>query len=81
MLLHRKWKSERWPFRMWFYPVPVILAILGWIAIFLSTGFVPIVSSLGAMTIGVLVYIIRARMLGQWPFENAIEPASYKEIS
>jgi amino acid transporter len=79
MLLHRKWKSERWPFRMWIYPVPVILAIAGWIAIFLSTGVVPIVSSLVAMTVGVLVYLIRARMLGQWPFENMIQPTGYKE--
>ena len=81
MLLHRKWKTERWPFRMWFYPVPVLLAIVGWIAIFLSTGLVPIVSSLGAMTVGVLVYVVRARMLGQWPFESTVQPAGYKEIS
>jgi fructoselysine transporter len=81
MLLHRKWKSERWPFRMWLYPVPVLLAIAGWIGIFLSTGFRPIVSSLVAMTVGVLVYLVRARMLGQWPFEAAVEGSGYKEIS
>ncbi len=81
MLLHRKWKSERWPFRMWLYPVPVLLAIAGWIGIFVSTGRVPILSSLAAMTAGILVYMIRARMLGQWPFETTVEAASYKEIS
>jgi fructoselysine transporter len=81
MLLHRKWKSERWPFRMWLYPVPALLAIAGWIGIFLSTGFRPIVSSLVAMTAGVLVYLVRARMLGQWPFEAAVEGPGYKEIS
>ena len=70
MLLHRKWKAERWPFRMWLYPVPVLLAIAGWLGIFLSTGLRPIISSLGAMTVGLLVYMGRARMLGQWPFEQ-----------
>jgi fructoselysine transporter len=80
MLLHRKWKSERWPFRMWLYPVPVFLVIAGWIAIFLSTGIVPIISSLVATTVGVLVYLIRARILGQWPFEMAPQAAGYKEI-
>jgi fructoselysine transporter len=80
MLLHRKWKSERWPFRMWLYPVPVVLAIAGWIGIFLSTGFRPIVSSLTAMAVGVLVYMIRARVLGQWPFEATAESMGYKEI-
>ncbi len=70
MLLHRKWKAERWPFRMWLYPVPVLLAIAGWIGIFLSTGLRPIISSLVAMTVGLLVYMGRARMLSQWPFEQ-----------
>ena len=71
ILLHRKWKAERWPFRMWLYPLPVLLAIAGWLGIFLSTGLRPIISSLVAMTVGLLVYMGRARMLSQWPFEQA----------
>jgi fructoselysine transporter len=70
ILLHRKWKEESWPFRMWLYPVPILLAIAGWLGIFLSTGFVPVVSSLVAMTIGLTVYMGRARMLRQWPFQQ-----------
>src|SRR5271156_2536561 len=81
LLLHRRWKAERWPFRMWFYPVPVLLAIAGWLGIFLSTGLVPIVSSLVAMTIGLIVYMARARMLGQWPFQPAIVISGNKEIT
>jgi fructoselysine transporter len=80
ILLHKKWKAERWPFRMWLYPAPVLLAIAGWIGIFLSTGRVPIVSSLVAMTVGVLVYLGRARMLGQWPFEQTATAGEHKEI-
>jgi fructoselysine transporter len=80
MLLHRKWKAERWPFRMWFYPLPVLLAIAGWLGIFLSTGFVPVLSSIVAMTIGLLVYVGRARMLGQWPFEQLAAARGIKEI-
>ena len=41
LLLHRRWKADRWPFRMWLYPLPVVVAIAGWIGIFLSTGRVP----------------------------------------
>ena len=48
MLLHRRWKAERWPFRMWLYPLPVVVAIAGWIGIFLSTGRVPMLASLAA---------------------------------
>jgi amino acid transporter len=80
MLLHKKWKQERWPFRMWFYPIPVLLAIVGWIGIFLSTGFIPVFSSIVAMIIGLLVYMGRARMLGQWPFQQMSPPNGIKEI-
>jgi fructoselysine transporter len=81
MLLHRKWKKERWPFRMWFYPLPVLLAIAGWLGIFLSTGLVPVLSSIVAMAVGLLVYIGRARMLGQWPFGSLAGSNEIKEIT
>src|ERR1700685_4244357 len=71
LLLHRRWKAEHWPFRMWLYPVPVVLAIAGWIAVFISTGRTPMLASLVAMVAGILVYLGRARMLRQWPFEEA----------
>jgi fructoselysine transporter len=71
MMLHRRWKADRWPFRMWLYPVPALLAIAGWIAIFISTGRRPMLASLAAMVAGILVYLGRARMLRQWPFEEA----------
>lgn len=72
LILHRRWKAERWPFHMLFYPVPVILAIAGWIAIFISTGRNPMLSSLAAMAAGILVYLVRARMARQWPFQEAV---------
>jgi fructoselysine transporter len=71
LLLHRRWKAEHWPFRMWFYPVPVVLAIAGWIAVFISTGRGPMLASLAAMAAGILVYLGRAFTLRQWPFEEA----------
>jgi fructoselysine transporter len=71
MMLHRRWKAERWPFRMWLYPVPVLLSITGWIAIFISTGRRPMLASLAAMLVGILVYMGRAHALRQWPFEEA----------
>jgi amino acid transporter len=71
MMLHRRWKEDRWPFHMWLYPVPVLLSITGWIAIFISTGRRPMLASLAAMLAGILVYFGRARLLRQWPFEEA----------
>jgi len=70
LLLHRRWRADRWPFRMGLYPVPALLAIVGWIAIFISTGRKPMLASLAAMAAGILVYLGRARLLRQWPFEE-----------
>ncbi len=74
MLLHRRWRADenpgRWPFRMWMYPVPVMIAIGGWIAIFVSTGRKPMLASLAAATAGIVLYLARARYLRQWPFES-----------
>ena len=70
MLLHRRWGAEQWPFRMWLYPVPVVMAMAGWLAIFVSTGRTPVLASLAAAGVGILVYLGRARYLRQWPFEE-----------
>ena len=72
MMLHHRWQAARWPFRMWLYPVPVVISIAGWIAIFISTGRRPMLASLAAMAAGMIVYFGRARMLHQWPFEEAV---------
>jgi fructoselysine transporter len=71
VLLHRRWGPYRLPFKMWLYPVPIVIAILGWTGIFFSTGRKPMLASLGAMLAGTLIYMGRARLLHQWPFEEA----------
>jgi fructoselysine transporter len=76
VLLHRRWKAEQWPFRMWMYPIPVAIAIAGWIAIFISTGRKPMLASLAAAAAGTLVYFARARYLRQWPFEQVSQARS-----
>jgi fructoselysine transporter len=70
LMLHRQGKTQGWPFRMWFYPVPAVLAIAGWLGIFISTGRAPMLASLVAMLAGILVYLGRARWVHQWPFEE-----------
>jgi fructoselysine transporter len=70
MLLRRRWGRERLPFRMWLYPLPVVIAIVGWAGLFLATGKRPMLASLAAAAAGILVYLGRARWLRQWPFEE-----------
>ena len=71
ILLRRRWPGERFPFRMWLYPLPVVIAIGGWIGVFVATGRTPMLASLGAAFAGILVYLIRARFENEWPFKEA----------
>jgi fructoselysine transporter len=71
VLLRRRWGAGRMPFRMWFYPLPVAAAIVGWVWIFVATGRRPMLASLAAATAGVVVYLARAGWMREWPFEEA----------
>jgi amino acid transporter len=42
MLLRRRWSAERLPFKMWFYPLPAVISMAGWAALFVATGFAQI---------------------------------------
>lgn len=58
------------PFRMWFYPVPALLAIAGFIFVVVSRkGFAREVRyAVVIVVLGVLVYLVRAAMHREWPF-------------
>jgi amino acid transporter len=70
VLLRKRWGSARLPFRMWLYPLPVVIAIVGWAWLFVATGEKPMLASLAAAAAGILVYLGRARWTRQWPFQE-----------
>jgi amino acid transporter len=72
MILRKRWGPERRPFRMWLYPVPAVMAIALWLAVFFSTGRVAL-AGLGAMATGAAVFLIRAVAAREWPFTGAAQ--------
>jgi amino acid transporter len=48
------------PFRMWLYPLPVVLSILIWLFVFVSTGWFALWGMLLAAT-GLVVYLLKTR--------------------
>ncbi|HET9400499.1 MAG TPA: amino acid permease [Candidatus Acidoferrales bacterium] len=68
MLLHRRWPAGRLPFKMWLYPVPVLVSICGWVALFLSTGRKFALGGLLVISAGVIVYLTQAFIRSEWPF-------------
>jgi hypothetical protein len=45
------------PFRMWLYPVPSILALLGWMYVFLTSGWNFVGFGLLGLLAGVVAYL------------------------
>ena len=70
MLLRRRWPPERLPFKMWLYPLPALLALVTWGAIFYSTGTALMAAGSGVVVVGIVVYLVRSRIIYEWPFEK-----------
>jgi amino acid transporter len=59
----------RRPFRMWLYPIPVLIALAGWMFIVLTSGIEYILISLLLLAGGVGAYLWRAKRMAEWPFQ------------
>ena len=57
ILIRRQFGSSGMPFRMWLYPVPVILSLFIWLFLFFSTGWFALWGSLMALA-GIVVFTI-----------------------
>ncbi len=69
-LLRKRNGTKGLPYKMPFYPLPVILAIAMWLFVFYATGFTIIFSFLVVLGSGLLMYFILAKMQDQWPFNK-----------
>jgi APA family basic amino acid/polyamine antiporter len=67
-LLRQKLSDSARPYKMWFYPVPIVIAFLGWAYVFLTSGWLYIKIGLLTLLTGVLVFFIWAKWKATWPF-------------
>ena len=61
------------PYRIWLYPIPTFVALVGWLFIFLTTDPRVIAFGLGILALGVVAFLIWSKTLGQWPFAKPNE--------
>jgi amino acid transporter len=61
-------RGVRAPYRMLLFPIPAIVAFIGWAYIFEQAGLIPIVFGIASVSIGIAVYLIRAKRANDWPF-------------
>jgi amino acid transporter len=72
VLLRRRAPSMARPFRIWLYPVPVVIAFVGWLFIFSTTGVHVILFGLGVLALGVLAFLVWSGRSRQWPFATTL---------
>lgn len=70
LIILRKKKQTILPFKMPLFPIPVILGILIWGFIFISTGKEFMLSGAIVIISGVIVYLIKSKRSQQWPFNQ-----------
>jgi len=68
IILRKARSSTEFPYKMPFFPWPVYLAIVLWAGILIATGLNLFLGALTAISTGAIVYFIKARLRGEWPF-------------
>jgi hypothetical protein len=64
-------RGVRAPYRMWLFPLPALIALLGWIYVYLSAGRNAIVYGVVTLAAGSAVYLGRAARRREWPFARS----------
>ncbi len=79
-VLRRRQPNLRRPYRMWPYPLPSIIALAGWVYVFVASGlsgtqFIlpiwtnPMILAIGWVVLGIIAYLFWARYVEHtWPF-------------
>ncbi len=68
LILRKKRDRKSFPFRMPLFPLPVILALIMWLFVLISTGSSLVVSGLMVLILGTVIYFVKARYNREWPF-------------
>jgi amino acid transporter len=68
ILLRRRAPQMRRPYRMWLYPVPALVALLGWIFVFATTEVRVILFGVGVLLLGCLTFLVWSWRARSWPF-------------
>ncbi len=68
MLLRKRAPDMARPYRMWLYPLPALVALLGWIFVFATTEVRVIAFGVGVLALGCLAFLYWSWSTRRWPF-------------
>src|SRR6201984_1336732 len=69
MLFRKRLGTEGLPVKMWLYPLPAVLTMIGWAWLFSHTGAAGKWGLL-EIVLGVLAFLVWTATMKQWPFEK-----------
>jgi amino acid transporter len=70
VLLRRNRPDMPRPFRVWLYPLPLLLALFGWLFLFATTDPLVILFGLALLAAGGVAFLVWSRSTRHWPFEG-----------
>jgi len=59
------------PFRIWLYPVPVLIALVGWIFLLVTTDQKTLAYAGVTLVAGVVFFLVWSKWTNRWPFGTA----------
>ena len=68
VVLRRRQPTLVRPYRQWLYPLPTIVALIGWVYIYISASWLSIGLSVCWILIGAIAFLIYAKAEHTWPF-------------
>jgi amino acid transporter len=71
-VLRRRAPDLERPFRMWLYPIPGLISILGWLYILGTVAIASLVFAVAVFLVGSVIFFIRAKIRREWPFAEQI---------
>jgi amino acid transporter len=67
-LMRRRSPGTKGAYRMPLYPLPALVALLGWIYIAVSSGARYVAIGMGMVALGAGIYLLKAKHEREWPF-------------
>lgn len=75
VLLRRRAPDLPRPYRMWLYPLPALVALLGWIFVFATTQATVILFGVAVLVAGCVAFLLWSFRTARWPFASAVPSA------
>ena len=72
-LLRRNEPEMHRPYRVWLYPLPNLVALIGWMFVFATTDWYIILFGIGTLALGLMCFAIWSWHTDQWPFSQELK--------